>query len=126
MQKSHVAYNQRKYAPAVCARTRRSPACMRGIVSHRSTACMRDGLACTKPAGFFGFYPRRACMRSRPLSATLRYAAWYACDCNTWRRILVSPKNKLIKLHSADTIRDTESVSCLLALILINQILVIF
>ena len=71
MQKSHVAYNQRKYAPAVCAR--RSPACMRGIVSHRSTACMRDGLVCTKPAGFFGFYPRRACMRSRLLSATLRY-----------------------------------------------------
>ena len=50
MQKSHVAYNQREYAPAVCAR--RSPACMRGIVSHRSTACMRDGLVCTKPAGF--------------------------------------------------------------------------
>ena len=71
MQKSHVAYNQRKYAPAVCAR--RSPACMRGIVSHRSTACMRDGLVCTKPAGFFGFYLRRACMRSRLLSATLRY-----------------------------------------------------
>ena len=67
MQESHVAHNQRKYAPAVCAR--RSPACMRGIVSHRSTACMRDGLVCTKPAGFsasirdglvcdLGFYPR--------------------------------------------------------------------
>ena len=73
MQKSHVAYNQRKYAPAVCAR--RSPACMRGIVSHRSTACMHDGLVCTtglyalSPLDFsasirdglvcdLGFYPR--------------------------------------------------------------------
>ena len=70
MQKRHVAYNQRKYAPAVCAR--RGPACMRGIVSHRSTACngvcatglyalsqldfsasIRDGLVCD-----LGFYPR--------------------------------------------------------------------
>ena len=42
MQKSHVAYNQRKYAPAVC--TRRSPACMRGIVSHRSRLVCATGL----------------------------------------------------------------------------------
>ena len=40
---------------------------------------MRDGLVCTKPAGFFGFYPRRACMRSRLLSATLRYIM--SCTC---------------------------------------------